>query len=69
MLQLIEEVEVDETMDYPLNYYVDAAKDFDDLASASNFLNKECPICILQYPIHEVTIIFDTLTELWCAWY
>ena len=40
--------------DYPLNYYLEAARDFNDLDSASNFLNKECPICGEEYLIHEV---------------
>lgn len=57
VLQLIESVEQDKySADYPLNYYVDAAKDFDDLESASAFLNKKCPICGDVYPIHEVCI-------------
>ena len=40
------------------DHYPDAARDFDDLDSASNFLNKECPICGDTLPIHEVTIYF-----------
>ena len=52
LLQQVEEG--NEDADYPLNYYLDAAKDFDDLKSASTFLNQECPICIDIYPIHEV---------------
>ena len=51
VLSLLQEVEGD----YPLNYYVDAAKDFDDLKAASSFLNKECPICGDTIPIHEVS--------------
>lgn len=43
-----------EDHDYPLNYYVDAARDFNDLDSARNFLNKECIICGDILPIHEV---------------
>ncbi len=39
---------------YPLNYFIDAAKDFNTLDEASNFLIKECPVCTFNYPIHEV---------------
>lgn len=53
VLGLLEEVDGD--YDYPLNYYVDAAKDFDDLKAASAFLNKECPFCGDIKPIHEVS--------------
>lgn len=53
-LKLIEEVEEDGMSDYPLHYYVDAARDFPDLESARSFLKKECPICDALYPIHEV---------------
>lgn len=56
VLDLMEQVEGDE--DYPLHYYVDAAHDFADLESASDFLFKECPIQGLcageKIPIHEV---------------
>ena len=54
VLSLIDQVEKDTESNYPLNYYVDAARDFDDLDAASNFLNKECPICGDTVPIHEV---------------
>jgi hypothetical protein len=57
VLGLIKQVEGDQHADYPLNYYVDAARDFGDLVSASNFLTKECNICMEVYPIHEVCII------------
>ena len=57
VLELMEEVENDEN-NYPLHYYVDAAHDFDNLQSASEFLFKECPIqgfCAGdKVPIHEV---------------
>ena len=55
VLSLIERVEKGNDVDYPLNYYVDAAKDFNDIDAASDFLNKECPICTATYPIHEVS--------------
>ena len=57
VLDLMEEVENDDN-NYPLHYYVDAAHDFADLQSASEFLFKECPIqgfCAGdKIPIHEV---------------
>lgn len=43
--------------DYPLKYYVDAARDFDSLESAISFLDKECSICYMGYPIHEVRLV------------
>ena len=54
VLGLLEEVEYDGGPDYPLNYYLDAARDFNDLESAKKFLNQECPICGEMTPIHEV---------------
>ena len=56
VVELIEKVEVDEQT-YPLNYYVDAAHDFDNVDDALNFLNKECAICLSVYPIHEVRLL------------
>lgn len=59
VLDLMEQVENEES-NYPLNYYVDAAHDFEDLQSASEFLFKECPIqgyCAGdKIPIHEVLL-------------
>ena len=56
VLDLMEQVEGDEN--YPLNYYVDAAHDFENLEAASDFLFKECPIQGMcageKVPIHEV---------------
>ena len=54
VLDLLCEVEYEGGPDYPLNYYLEAARDFKDLESARNFLNKECPICGDLTPIHEV---------------
>ena len=63
VLELMNEVE-NEDNNYPLNYYVDAAHDFEDLQSASEFLFKECPIqgfCAGdKIPIHEVYIHVHT---------
>ena len=57
VLDLMEQVEDDEN-NYPLNYYVDAAHDYENLEDASDFLFKECPIqgfCAGdKIPIHEV---------------
>ena len=54
VLGLMNTVEVDDTLDYPLSYYIDAAKDNSTLEDAERVLIKECPICVLSYPIHEV---------------
>lgn len=54
VLGLMNKVEQPDGPDYPLNYYIEAARDFDNLDAASNFLNKECPICFDLTPIHEV---------------
>ena len=43
--------------DYPLHYYVDAARDFKDFETAKNFLNQECLICMETYPIHDVSVL------------
>lgn len=56
--QLMEEYEGDKDQDYPLHYYVDAARDFQDLEEARTFLNKECPLCFDIFPIHEVCVFF-----------
>lgn len=57
VLDLMEQVD-DDYNDYPLNYYVDAAHDFENLEAASDFLFKECPIQGMcageKIPIHEV---------------
>lgn len=53
VLGLIEKVEIG-GKEYPLHYYVDAARDFSDIEAALEFLDKECPICMMSYPIHEV---------------
>lgn len=54
VFQLMEEVEADGG-DYPLGYYVEAAKDYDDIDRARKYLIKPCPICGDQYPVHEVS--------------
>ena len=57
VLQLLEEVEGNGDAEYPLQYYIDAAKDHKDLESARSFLIKECEICIMAQTIHEVGIV------------
>ena len=52
--QLIEELEADGG-DYPLSYYIDAAKYYDNIDMARKFLIRPCPICGDQYPVHEVS--------------
>ena len=37
-----------------LQFYIDAAKEHQTLEKAMNFLNVECPICIVFYLTHEV---------------
>ena len=54
VLQLLEEVEGNGYAEYPLQYYIDAAKDHKDLDRARNFLLKECDICIMEKPIPGV---------------
>jgi len=55
VLDLIGLVEAeDDDQDNPLHYYVDAAKDFDNLDDALAFLQKDCPLCLGQFAIHEV---------------
>jgi len=54
VFQLMEEVEADGG-DYPLGYYVEAAKDYRDIEKARKYLIKPCPICECQYPVHEVS--------------
>jgi E3 ubiquitin-protein ligase RNF31 len=56
-LELMNKVEVegeDEEADYPLSYYTDAAKDYATLEDAERGLIKECPICTLERPVHEM---------------
>ena len=60
VLQLLEEVEGNGNADveYPLQYYVDAAKDHKELDKARNFLIKECNICLVEQTIHEVGDVY-----------
>lgn len=61
VLQLLTEVEgVQDSAKYPLQYYIEAAKDHGDIEKARKFLIKECPLCLLEYPVHEVT---DCVTD------
>ena len=55
VLELMREVETDEyAQEYPLSYYVEAAKDYKTLEDAKRYLIKPCPICMEVYPVHEV---------------
>ncbi len=68
VLGLIDRVEnTDLHPNYPLHYYLDAARDFNDLDSASNFLKKECPICYEVYPVHEVSGLLYNYPAYTCA--
>ena len=57
VLELMKKVEVDDDSDYPLSYYIDAAKDYRTLEEAEKGLIKECPICEVELPVHEVVHI------------
>ena len=61
VLELMEKVKNESDQEYPLHYYVDAAKDFDSLDGALQFLSKECPICYLRCAIHEVIVFLLSL--------
>lgn len=56
VLDLMNQVEGDaESENYPLSYYVEAAKDFATLEEAKHGLIKECPFCgDEKKPVHEV---------------
>ena len=57
VLQLLEETPPpDKGDDYPLQYFIEAAKDHGDFEKAKRFLIKECDICIVEYPVHEVGV-------------
>lgn len=56
VLDLMNQFEVGEE-DYPLSYYIDAARDFSTLEDAERGLFKECPICVVSYPVHEVRTV------------
>ncbi len=55
VLQLLDEVEGESTVErreYPLQYYIEAAKDHGD--KAMEFFIRECEICTEKYAVHEV---------------
>ena len=54
VFKLLEEVEAFDDVSYPLQYYIEAAKDHGDIDKARSFLIKECEICVTEYPVHEV---------------
>ena len=56
VLDLMNKVE-DDGSDYPLSYYIDAAKDYPTLEEAEHGLIKECPICTDDNKlIHNVSV-------------
>ena len=63
VLELMKKVEVDDYSDYPLSYYIDAAKDYPTLEEAEKGLIKECPFCILDWPVHEVKYLHCNYTS------
>ena len=40
--------------DYPMRYYIDAAKNYDDFDQALSFLNQPCQICGDTYLMDDV---------------
>ena len=54
VLALMEELEGWGGGDYPLSYYVDAARDYSSLEEAQKYFIQPCPICFKTYPIQEV---------------
>ena len=40
--------------DYPMMYYIDAAKNYNDFDQARSFLNQPCPICVETYLMDDV---------------
>ena len=68
VVELMKEVEADEhAQEYPLSYYVEAAKDYKTLDDAKRYLIKPCPICDVDYPVHEVIILLYYILLLWFA--
>ena len=57
VLKLIEDVEESGDHEYPLSYYIDAAKDYSCIDEARRCLIKPCPICAEDYPVHEVSVL------------
>jgi len=65
VFELMEEVEGDGRPNYPLGYYVEAAKDYDNIGDARQYLIKPCPICVEEYPIHEM-VTMPGCTDSFC---
>ena len=57
VLELMYKMEDDEDKDYPLSYYIDAARDYSSMEDAERGLIKECPICTETRPVHEVIFL------------
>ena len=63
VLDLMNKVEGGDA-DYPLSYYVDAAKDYSTLEEAERGLIKECPLCgDDNMPVHEVKNLIHSSPE------
>ena len=45
--------------DYPMRYYIDAAKNYDTFEDAQSFLNQPCPICGDTYLMDDVSLEFN----------
>ena len=45
--------------EYPLTYYIDAAKNYNTFEEAQKFLNQPCHICGDDYPMNEVSLVTD----------
>ena len=57
VLELMYKMEDDEDKDYPLSYYIDAARDYSSMEDAERGLIKQCPICYETRPVHEVIFL------------
>ena len=54
VLELMGQMEDEEEKDYPLSYYIDAAKVYSTLEDAKRCLIKECPICFGKFAVDDV---------------
>lgn len=48
---------LEEKSDYPMKYYIDAAKHYDTFEDATNFLNQPCQICGDTFLMDDVNTI------------
>ena len=47
--------------DYPLKYYIDASNNYNTYEEAQKYLNQSCPICVMDYPMDEVSLCVNFL--------